>query len=799
MNRIKFFIRRNFINSKMTVLNIAGLTLGMFTFLFIYFYFYSENNYDQFLPNADSLYHVQWEVEKNGNSSLYSTTPMPFAETACSEVPGIDNWCTYCSIYETAILDNGETDFLNPKVLYSNPGFLSMFQCKAINGDLKNAIEPGKVVLTRSAAKKYIGTVNATGKQFKLLHDKKAPLLVTVAAVIEDIPQNSNIHFEMVGSIDDYVQLIGDWINSWNIKACQSYIAVHKGTSIAQVDKQLSKLIDKYVNSKQDQSQGSITVSTEKISEKHFQKNYTFQMPSEKFVSRLSLQIILAVGIITLLISWLNYINFLNFHQSKHFKEIGIRKIIGSTKSRLIVSLLKESLVFTAIPVSITLILFFWLAPSLYQMFHLNMNGIEIDFYSFWPVTIGLFLIGSALSALHPIIKISGIQPLKLMQQKNTLAVKNNRGAVILIAQFTLSMVLISGILAINKQNSFLGQQKLGFTANNIMVLPAPITSDFESYNKKMELFKDQASQLPGIVALSASSSIPGKKLTTEHFGLKNREETINKYVGLSCDADYFEVINTNFLAGHSFSKNPEISRNEIVINKTLLHKLGFTNPADAIDQPTNWGNMKIVGVVDDYHHTSLHDNFQPMLFHFGLDRLSFLMIKADKQMRKQQIDELSGMWQHIFTDSPFEYTLLKSEYEQQYAGDKQLSKIVLLFSIISILISTLGLIGTSLNTSDTRTKEIGIRKVNGAKISEVMTMLNRDFVKWVAIAFVIATPIAYYAMNKWLENFAYKTELSWWIFALSGILALGIALLTVSWQSWRAAKRNPVEALRYE
>ena len=799
MRFLKLFIRRNLVNNRLTYLNIVGLTLGMFTFLFIFFYVYAEKSYDWFLPNSKEIYHLELNIDKNGSNTLYSNTPLPLAETISNEVAGIESWCSFCSIFETCVLNNGESDFLNPAVLYANQGFLTTFHYKAIEGNLQQALEPGKVVITRSAAEKYLGTTQAVGKQIKLLHDKKAPLVVTVAAVIEDIPYNSNVKFEMVSNIDDYLRLVGSWVDSWFIKASQSYITLKKGADIAQIKQQIATVVNKYMNNSNVEAQGIATVSIENIINKHFKKDYALQHPSETFVSKTSLQVLFLVGLITLIISWLNFINFLIFQNTKHFKEIGIRKIIGSNKRKLIVSTLKESMMLTAIPVLLTIVLFFGISPLLYNIFRFHMDHIQIDTNRFWLVTLGLFFFGSALSSIYPIFKLTSFQPLELIQKRTIPTKKSKRGSLILSTQFVLSILLISSIIGINKQMKFLDQQGLGFTKENILVLSPPITTDVSTYNQKMELFKEEASHLPGIVALSAASSVPGKKLITEHFGLKNREETINKYLGLSCDGDYFNVIDTKFIAGENFSKNSEIRKNQIIINESLMHKMGFSNPMDVLHQPTNRENKEIVGVVKDYHHTSLHDNVKPTLFMFGLDRLTYFMIKSENTIDKQQIAYLKNKWENIFKNSPFDYTLLESEFSQQYQEEKQLSKVVMLFSILSVFITVLGLIGSCLNNTYMRTKEIGIRKVNGARISEVLMLLNKDFVKWVTIAFVIATPIGYFAMHKWLESFAYKTELSWWIFALAGLLALGIALLTVSWQSWKAATRNPVEALRYE
>jgi putative ABC transport system permease protein len=799
MKFLKLFFRRNLVNNKLTYLNIAGLTLGMFTFLFIFFYVYTEHNYDQYLPDANEIYHLEFTVDKNGSKSLYSTTPIPLAKTIWSEIPGIGNWCTFCSIFETRVLNNGESDFLNPEVLYANQDFLSLFHYKAIEGSLDHALEPGKVVITHSAAEKYLGTSHAVGKKIKLLHDQKEPLEISVEAVIEDIPYNSNVKFEIVGGMDDYLQLVGKWVDSWFIKASQSYIALKKGTDAALVEKEIGALVNKYANSTTHEAQGIASVSMENISRKHFKKEYILQHPSETFVSETSLQVLFLVGLIALVISWLNYINFLVFQNTKYFKEVGIRKIVGSSKQKLILTLIKESMLLTSIPVLITSFLFLTISPKLYRVFNFQMEHILVNTWLFWAITIGLFFVGSFLSAIYPILKLASFQPLEMIQKRITPVKTNKRGSLVLTTQFVLSILMLCAIIVINRQMKYLDEQKLGFTKENILVMAPPITNDLSNYGQKMKLFKEEASHISGVVALSAASSVPGKKLITEHFGLKNREETINKYLGLSCDEDYFEVIDAPFLAGENFSKNPEISKNQIIINESLLRKLGFTNPSEAIHQFTNRNKKEIVGVVADYHHTSLHENVKPTLFICEINRFAYFTIKSKNEITQSQINVLRDKWTRIFSDSPFEYTLLETGFNQQYREEKQLSRVVFLFSILSIFITMMGLTSSCFNTIYTRTKEIGIRKVNGARVSEVLALLNKDFVKWVAIAFLIATPIAYFAMNKWLESFAYKTNLSWWIFALAGLLALGIALLTVSWQSWRAATMNPVEALRYE
>jgi len=797
----RIFIRKHLNKRGLTFLNIAGLVLGMFTFMFVYFYVYVENNYGQFYKNSDKIFQLYFEINKNDQTFLYSNTPIPLGEAIRDEVPQVEAYATFCSIFETNVVNIDQTEFLNANIIYSNPDFFKVFEYKTIHGQLQDALaSTGTAVITSSAALKYFGTNDAVGKQFSIYHDQQKTILATVKAVIEDIPENSSVNFEMVCCLNDYVNLFGNWLAGWYIHPSQSYILLKKGSDLAAATNLMAKVVDKYINTGDRKKIQTVKIHAQSLSEKHFWKDYTLSHPTDRFINPLSLRILLSVGLITLIISWLNYISFSVYKNTLFYKEIGIRKVAGCSRSQLFFQLLQESLLLYAIPIILSIGLFFVASPILNKYFTLNIDHIRIESGRFWVLLISLLALGSLISAIYPIVKLASYRPVNILKNNlNSGSSRRYKGRIFLTIQFALSIFLISGIIVIYKQTTFLQAQDLGFEKENILVLTSPITKNRGDYTDKTTLFKEQAMKSPGIIAIAGTSSIPGKQLTTAHFGLRNKEETINKYQSLSCDNDYFNVVNTQFIVGRNFSIYPEKSINEIIINEAMLPKLGIRNAIDAIDQPVNFDGKIIVGVVRNYNHLSLHSDIKPMLFQFGVDRLTNFMVKIKSKNISNEIDFLKKNWNGVYRNSPFNYTYLSDEFNQQYNEDKRLFRLVLLFSFISIIITVLGLIGTCLNEALIKTKEIGIRKVNGAKVREILAMFNFDFLKWVFLSFVIATPIAYYAMNKWLENFAYKTELSWWIFALSGVLALGIALLTVSWQSWKAATRNPVEALRYE
>lgn len=301
-----------------------------------------------------------------------------------------------------------------------------------------------------------------------------------------------------------------------------------------------------------------------------------------------------------------------------------------------------------------------------------------------------------------------------------------------------------------------------------------------------MDVLKNEALTNPDIISLSGASSVPDQNLTTVDFGLKDNSESVNKYLELTADEDYFNTLGIKFVARKNFSENIDLREKEIIINETLAHKLGFNNASDAIGQLVTMTDCYISGVVKDYNHLSLHEEIIPMVFRYGLDRLSYFMIRVRPSNMNTNLVFLKTIWETTFINNPFYYSFISDYYDFQYDNESRLLEVSFLFTVISILITVMGIIATSLNLTKMRIKEIGIRNVNGARVPEILSMLNKDYVKWIVIAFIIAMPISYYAIHKWLENFAYKVNFNWWIFVLAGMLTLGITVLTGSFQSGR-------------
>jgi putative ABC transport system permease protein len=375
------------------------------------------------------------------------------------------------------------------------------------------------------------------------------------------------------------------------------------------------------------------------------------------------------------------------------------------------------------------------------------------------------------------------------------------------VFQFTVAIILIASTLIIYDQLGFMQNQKLGANIDQVIVLKTP--AGIRNSVQTATTFKDELQSLPDVKFVTMSATIPGKNYSNASSGVRkfgSNPESGTQGFFIDVDEDYFKLYEIPLIAGRNFSPNSEFNK-EIIINEEALKTYGFKNPEEAIHQKLTFDgfegqNIEIVGVVKDYHQLSLKSSLQPVIFNpvnASNLNLNYFSVKVNSSNVKQSVDQIRAKWSKFYSDQPLDYSFLDEAFNAQYFADQQFGKVFGGFTILAIIISCLGLFSLSASTIQKRTKEIGIRKVNGARTTEVMSMLNRDFIKWVAIAFVIACPIAWYAMHKWLENFAYKTDLSWWVFAAAGGMAMVIALITVSWQSWRAATRNPVESLRYE
>jgi putative ABC transport system permease protein len=485
---------------------------------------------------------------------------------------------------------------------------------------------------------------------------------------------------------------------------------------------------------------------------------------------------------------------------TKRLSEIKIKKVVGASKNYLILQLMAESVFFCLISVVVTLGIVSVFASGINEIIG---NNFHLKIIENINLIIGLAILSivtGVFSILYPVLIVSSFKPV-LSGEKEKINAGNNafRGSLVTF-QFAVSIALIISFLFVYKQINYLHSKNLGLNKENIVVIPSS-----QQLNEKLDVFKQQLTQNPNILSASASKRTPSQGLWDSGSASVISDGNSNplnfRLANIRVDEDFLRTYKIELAAGKNFDKSNN-SNKGYIINETAAKRIGWDSPQDAIGNQINYnGNtQKIIGVTKDFHYESLHVPLAPVIMMYRPSSFNTLSIRINPAENDKTLAYIENIWQQYnVQDNIFSYEFLDDRFNRLYTAEESIKQLLNYFMIIALSIAIFGLIGLSMFIIQRRVKEIGIRKVNGAKISEILAMLNKDFVKWVVIASVIATPVAWFTMNKWLESFAYKTNLSWWIFALAGVLALSIALLTVSWQSWRAATRNPVEALRYE
>ncbi len=778
-------------NLQHTIINILGLAVGISAFILIMSYITNELSYDNFHENSDNIYKVCLDKD--------FSTLAPLGHLLHNQFPEIKNIARLDRNYgfgEKVTLTDRTA--INPKsitfknIVFADSSFFNILSFNSVYGNLETALKsPYTIVLTQNTANKLFGNHNPIGKTIGAIDARgRFNQDYVVTAVIEDVPANSSINFNGLASFSSLSlmkpngsDVNDDWYN-WGY---DTYIQLNGATNIHEFEQKVNAFwISKSEKLKTNNSDIVSSLSLVALNKVPFHNNN----------KRSFIYLLAGIGLLIVAIAIINFVNLTIAKFPASAKEIGVRKLLGSSKIKLINQIMVETLVVSLFAVIIAILLAELIKPLATQLIGLRLS---IDYWG-QPLIIPLLFAGAILIGIiagtYPAIYFSSFKPLKIIRNESTNTKKGsifNYGLVIF--QFLIAIIMIASTILIQKQVEFLKSKDLGFNDKNVIsIQPNKQIAD------KYDLFRQKALEHPGITDITASSMELGNGFNMEINSEFNGETKSFKV--LTVDPDFVKTMNINLREGRNFVWDTESDKyRTVIINKTMAKEFGLDPAIDKEITMSSNIKAKVIGVMNDFHAESFHKTIEPSLLWYApkVCGIGVINMKINPIDFENSIESIRKIWAEISPDIPFEYHFLDESYASLYKSEVTFSRLIGFCSILSIFISCLGLFGLITHIAKRRTKEIGIRKVNGARVSEILTMLNRDLVKWVAIAFVIATPVAWYTMNKWLESFAYKTNLSWWIFALAGLLALGIALLTVSWQSWRAATRNPVEALRYE
>ncbi len=796
-------------NRLYSVLNLVGLSVGLTCFAFIALWVTDEWSYDRFNANADRIYRVGGKIFGDSETFEHAVSAIPLGPALKADYPEVEQFVRFD--LNDAVVKHGDRMFVEDGILLTDPSFFDTFSYSLTVGDPKTALnDPYTIVLTESMAQKYFGRANPVGQNLIImLHDSTGEgVPYRITGIMPDAPKNAHFTFNFLVSFQTLItheraEVTSD--NAWGDNSYYTYVLLKKGVDYKAFAAKLPQFYDRHllpISRRYGVTKRTAAYQLMPLTDIHLKSDVRYEISPTGSLT--NLYIFGTVGLFILLLAAINYMNLATARSLKRAKEVGVKKVMGALKGQLIGQYLLESVLLAVASLVVALLLCYGLQKAFFQL-----TQKDIAVFQF-PLLLG-FLVGIALlvgllSGIYPAFFISSYRPTAVL--KGTFAT-SGRGIwlrkSLVVLQFSITIILLVGILVINAQRSFMQNKNLGYQKEAL--LQVKVNGDID-VQRRIEPFKNDLLKSPYIKNLTTSNSIlvggmgnngmetvdgQGKKLQTSIYRLR-------------IDYDYIATLGMHLVAGRNFSKqfpadNPTDSTQNFIVNEAAVKAFGWPNVEKAIGKPFTMSGRRgeVVGVVNDFHFNSLQHRVEPLAMvvrDFGFSRI---ILKIDTQRPQQAIAKLESGWKKYFPTAYLDYDFVDKKLGEQYEAEVRFSAIFLYFSLISVLIACLGLYGLTTFATEQRTKEIGVRKVLGASVGSIVTLLSKDFVTLVLIALVIASPLAWWAMSRWLQSFAYRIEIGWWVFALAGTLAVGIALLTVSFQSIKAALTNPVKSLRSE
>ncbi len=808
---------RNLLRNKGTsVINIGGLALGIASSIVLLSYISFQRNYDGTNLAKKDIYRVNLDVVQNDHLALHSAENYSAVGPALKrDFPEIaDQARLYNLGYKNnCVFSNGNTFFKETKWLYAEASFLDIFTIPFLVGNPHTALtQPNTAILSATTAKKLFGpdgARQAIGKPLRMTDDDRNSELYVITGVFNDIPDNSHLKFNILVSWATLDNRRGNALerfeNNWDRKDFYTYIRLRPGADPALISSNLPAFIHRHIPAESSHNQQS-SLSLEPLKAIHFTPG--LQDEPESTVNGKAINFLTGIAFFIIVIAWVNYINLTTANSVYRAKEIGIRKVLGSTRGRLVKQFLAESIALNTLSAALAAAAIYLTQPLLHDFFSIRLPLVSLLTNSYGWFFAAFLLLGTFLSGLYPALVLSAFRPALVLKGKLASSAKGlalRRGLVVF--QFTLSVLLIIGTIIVYQQVHFMLHQDIGITTDQVMVLDRPGRWDTAraTHNGLVQRFRDAVTRDPGVRSIAMSDEKPGKEIRwPSTFTPVGPAHPVSVLINTTeIDDNYVPAMGMKLLAGRNFSKEYKTDGQSLVITASSASLLGFPKPADAIGKPVKMdGNpYTIIGVVNDFHQLSLQTRETPAAFQLvgDLREFEYYYIRLNSAGIGQTIPRIRSAWTNSFPDNPFEYTFLDETFNTQYQSELRFGYIFGVFSVLAICIACIGLLGLVAFTIRQRTKEIGVRKVLGAGTKDILILLGKDFIGLIALANAIAWPLGWGMMNSWLKDFAYRIRIDWLVFVGSGIIALSIALAAIGFQAVRAALTNPINSLRTE
>ena len=782
-------------------INLFGLASGIAACILILLYVQHELSYDKYLDDHERIFRISrsW-YNADGKVSLHlGHLAPPFAPLLKMDYEGIIEESVRLLKHDPLIKANGkefeETDFF-----FADPEFLSVFSWKMIQGDRATALQdPYSIVLTKSLALKYFGDDDPMGKtiNYSNLLDLK------VSGVIQDIPENTHFHATMFAPmvlVEEYYGGREQFISNWGSNNFSTFVKLFPGIELDEFESVLPDFIDRHL---QQPEMGKASdynkLQLMHITDIHLHSHLDSEIEQNGDIAYVSLFTIVAVFI--LVIACINYVNLATARSTQRAREVGVRKVLGAHRKKLFGQFLSESTLFAIIATIVACLLVSLLLPwfNNFSERYLTFNIFNDTYLIF--LLLGITLFTGIVAGTYPALFLSAFQPVYVLKGKTSKAGKGRMRSALVVFQFFISIVMLIGVGVVNDQLNYVKTKVLGFNSEQILVLPTS-----EEIHSKYELIKNQLLQQKGITSVAYSSRIPSGRLLDSQGGqvevggeMKNLDFRL---ADVHTDFDFLRTMEIPVIAGRDFNRDLASDSTEaFIINESAVQSAGWKTNDEAVGKKISYGDRNgfIIGVVKDFHFESLKQEIAPIIFMITDDRNGSVVLKLEETYKEEILQYLQDQWSYLRPGYPFSYFYVDVRFDDLYREDEKVAELISYFSIIAIVIGVLGLFGLASYTTEQRIKEIGIRKVMGASVTEILLLLSKGFTVLVFIGFLLAIPIAWFGMSNWLETFAYHGNMSIYSFLQAGIFAIIIAWLTVGVHTIKAARSNPINSLRQE
>ncbi len=796
-NYIKVAIRNLRKYKTYSFINIFGLAIGMALCLLILLFVKDELSYDRYHKKADNIYRLITEFNIKGKKSKSAITSPPMGPALANDFPKVIAYVRFIGLLERekeVLISCQEKKFYESRLFFADQDVFNVFTFPLAKGDPRTVLkEPYSVVITEETCEKYFGDEDPLGKVITL--NNKDDFRIT--GVLQEIPLNSHFRFDFLASFStlNYYQLLP--VDDWGSCALYTYLLFQKDYSPQELEKKLPAFIKKYMG-EESFVEG---LYLQPLTSIHLHSNLLYEIEANRDMAEIYM--FSALAFVILLIACFNFVNLSTARHMSRAKEVGMRKVLGAYRLQIVKQYLGESvfLTFLALPAALLLVELF--LPVFNNLLRKDLSVGYIDNFFFLPAVIGVTIFVGISSGIYPALFLSAFQPIKILRGAfQPGSARRLIRSILVLTQFAISITLIICTVVISSQMNYVRNKKSGFDKEHVVVLPIkerPILLQHQSI--KNELLGNSK-----IIKVSVASDVPGRSgVNSNPFVPEGFEKTTEFFIkNMRIDYDFLETLGIKVKEGRGFSKDFATDASEaFILNEVAVEKIGWDEPLgktlEWLPGPGRYKKGAVIGVVENFHYESLHNRIEPLVLHIWPASYHYFLIRIRPGDLKGTLAFIKEKWNELAPNFPFIYSFLDEDFDRLYKAEETLGKIFVCFAALSIFVACLGLFGLALFTAEQRTKEVGIRKVLGASAARIALLLSREFVKWVLLANAVAWPVAYFAMSRWLQNFAYRINFGIGIFLLSALMAFVIALTTVSYQAIKAALANPVEALRYE